>query len=206
MAPPPSTTPFRVPPALIGVGVLVMVVGFGLPRLLPAVDPGAPPVSPTAPAPAAPAPAPAGASDPGLRWSLVKLAACFAVVCGGCVLVVKLGAGRVPPKPGQTRVLATLSPDGRCRVQLVQAGERRLLVGLDPGGVKALLELPGPAPDLPPAPAPAGEPVVVGPIRVTVPAGPVAAAPARAEAPAAEPPLVDQITAIIARLTAKPPA
>lgn len=161
MAPP--TKP-RVPAALVAAGVLVVVIGFGLPRLV---------------SPAAASTAP---DDPGLRWALVKLVGCFALVCGGCVLVVKLAAAQTPPKPGPTRVLAALPLDGRCVVQLVKAGDRRLLVGLDPGGVKALLELPGPAPDAP---------TVVGPLRVAAPA---------------EPPLVDQIAATIARLTAKPPA
>jgi flagellar protein FliO/FliZ len=177
MAPPPKP---RVPAALVAAGVLVVAVGFGLPRLV------APP-----PAAATAAPSPA-ADDPGLRRGLVKLAGCFALVCGGCVLVVQLAAARTPPKPGATRVLAALPLDGRCVVQLVKAGDRRLLVGLDPGGVKALLELPGPPPGPIAPPPPAAAPAaVVGPVKVAAPD---------------DPELMDRITAVIARLTAKPPA
>jgi flagellar biogenesis protein FliO len=39
-------------------------------------------------------------------------------------------------------VLASITL-GRCAIHLVKAGDRRLLVGTDPGGVKALVELAG---------------------------------------------------------------
>ncbi|MBA4065304.1 MAG: hypothetical protein C0501_16655 [Isosphaera sp.] len=150
--PPPSRKPA---PILIGAGVLVTAVALGLPQLAPAPSP--------APQPAAPPSAPA------LLPALARLAGGLVVVCGLCVLATRYLAGRpTPPPAGATEVIASLPIGARCTVHLVRAGGRRLLVGTDPSGVKALVELPPLPADPPPEPAAEPEPaaVVVGPARV----------------------------------------
>jgi len=176
----------RVPPALIGVGVLLAALGFGLPRLTPdaaptvaAVEPAPQPAAATKPA----LPTPIAPVDgPALGASLARLAGSLAVVCGLCVAAARVAARRTAAGPdGAMEVLASLPIAGRSSVYLVKAGERRLLIGMDGGGVKALVELPGPAPE-----EVAGT-VVVGPVAV---AAPVAA------------PTPDEIAELITRLRA----
>ena len=79
------------------------------------------------------------------------------VVCGLCVLVAKWVGPKTPPAPGLMDVAASIAV-GPCVLHLVRAGDRRLLVGTDPGGVKAVLELPGAPPEAPPDPPAASEP------------------------------------------------
>jgi hypothetical protein len=81
-APPPVR---RVPPLLVGAGLLVIAAGFGLPRLLP--DPA--PAAAVAADPGTPAPPPDG---PGLGASLGRMVVSLAVVCGLCVGVARLVA------------------------------------------------------------------------------------------------------------------
>ena len=186
-APPPAR---RVPPLLAGAGLLVILGGFGLPRLFTTSTPAA------APAPAEPVavgkPTPP-ADGPGLGMALGRFAVSLIVVCGLCVLAAKLLAKKpLPPAKGMA-VTAALNVDPRCSVYLVTAGDRRLLLGVDPAGVKEVLELPGPPPEHPAAgghrgieeaaPATEGQPAatVVGPVRL----------------PAALP---DEIAAVLARL------
>lgn len=153
-SPPPSAKTPRIPLALVGAGVLVIALGFALPQLTPG----------TTPAPAAPdstakqaAPIPiAPPSAPSLVGSLVKLAVGLAVVCGLCVLLAKWVGPKPPPAPGAMDVAASIAV-GPCVLHLVRAGDRRLLIGTDLGGVKAVLELPGAAPEPAPEP-PAAEP------------------------------------------------
>lgn len=136
-APPPAR---RVPPLLAGAGLLVILGGFGLPRLLSDPAPAA------APAPAEPAavgkPTPP-ADGPSLGAALGRFAVSLIVVCGLCVVAARLLAKKsLPPAKGMA-VTAALNVDPRCSVYLVTAGDRRLLLGIDPAGVKAVLELPG---------------------------------------------------------------
>ncbi|MBX9578678.1 MAG: flagellar biosynthetic protein FliO [Gemmataceae bacterium] len=156
-APPPIR---RVPPLLVGAGLLVIAGGFGLPRLLS--DPV--PAAVTAADAGKPAPP---ADGPGLGAALGRMVVSLVLVCGLCVGVARLvGRKPLPPAKGMA-VAAALSVDPRCSVYLVTAGDRRLLLGVDAAGVKAVLELPGPPPE--PAPAPEAttpEPVVVGPVRM----------------------------------------
>ncbi|MBX9628679.1 MAG: flagellar biosynthetic protein FliO [Gemmataceae bacterium] len=162
-APPPAR---RVPPLLVGAGLLVIAGGFGLPRVLPEPAPATPadPASKAAPAPPA--------DGPGLGASLGRLAVSLVVVCGLCVGVARLVAKKpTAPQKGMT-IAAALTVDPRCSVYLVTAGDRRLLLGVDPAGVKAVLELPGPPPEPAPRPEAAAEPVVLGPVRVAAPAIP----------------------------------
>ncbi len=139
----------RVSPALVGAGVLVIALGFGLPMLTPSTNPEPRAAEPTA----GPTPAPI---QPPSRTSLVaallRLAVGLVVVCGLCVLVARTIGPKAPPVPGVMEVVASIAV-AQCILHLVRAGDRRLLIGTDLGGVKAILELPGPAPELPPAPA-----------------------------------------------------
>lgn len=151
-SPPPSAKP-RIPLALVGAGVLVIALGFALPQLTPGSAPVAadPAARPTAPTPIAPPAAPS------LVTSLLKLAVGLAVVCGLCVLLAKWVGPKAPPVAGAMDVAASIAV-GPCVLHLVRAGDRRLLIGTDLGGVKAVLELSGAAPEPAPEP-PASEPV-----------------------------------------------
>jgi len=128
--------------SLVAVGVLVVAAGLLLPRLL-SLSPA--PVSAEVDVPApAPLPAPAeGAQPSSLVWVLVKLLFGLAIVAGACIGVARWSnRARATAPPGILNALAKLAIDNRCVVHLVSAGNRRLLVGIDAGGVKVLLELP----------------------------------------------------------------
>jgi hypothetical protein len=168
----------RFSPTLIGAGVLVMALGFGLPMVTsrlgdeplpsPAQPPGA--KQPGAPAPIQPP------SATGLGASLLRLVIGLAVVCGLCVLLARWFGQKPPATPGAMEVVASI-PVARCVLHLVRAGDRRLLVGTDLGGVKAILELPGPAPELPPPPEGTSSDTAApsdnaSPLRAPVPAAP----------------------------------
>ncbi len=131
----------RTKSGLIGVGVLVIALGFGLPQLFSGDTPSAPTTS-----------EPASAA-PDLGWSLVRLVGGLVVVCILCVVVTRL-LNRQPPAPAASplTLLASARVDARCGLYLVGAPGRRLLVGVDPGGVKSLVELPGEPPEAAPAP------------------------------------------------------
>lgn len=141
MTPPPAPPrPSGKFASLVAVGVLVIAAGLLLPRLLS-----------LSPAPAAeevvtpaPTPAPPDSSPPSsLIWVLVKLLFGLAIVAGACIGLARWSnRGRVTAPPGILTSLAKLAVDNQCVVHLVSAGSRRLLVGLDAGGVKVLLELP----------------------------------------------------------------
>jgi hypothetical protein len=191
-APQPTSKPGRFPPILIGAGALVVALGFGLPVL----------TSNTAPEKSAPAAKgkateepPANSPTPvvppsatGLGASLARLAVGLAVACGACVLAARWFGQKPAATPGTMEVLASI-PVARCAVHLVRAGDRRLLIGTDLGGVKALLELPGPEPALLPPPE--------------VAAAPPVAAPAP---PAAPPPSREEVVALLAKLLSRPGA
>ena len=121
----PATKARRPHPALIGGGVLVVALGFGVPRLLtPAADPAA---------------APAG---PGVGAALLKMTAAVVVAGGLCAVAARYAGKRAAADAGPIAAAAALRIDGRCVLHYVRAGDRRLLVGTDAGGVKALVELP----------------------------------------------------------------
>lgn len=137
---PPTRRPS---PALIGVGVLVVALGLGVPRLLS---------EPTA------APAAASPAGPGLTASLARMA-CGVTVAGGlCVAVTRLIRRPDAVGPGGMAVVESVAVDARCTLSLVQTGDRRLLVGIDRSGVKAVVELTGPPP--------VAGPTVIGPVRI----------------------------------------
>lgn len=161
--PPPPKSP-RVSPALIGAGALVIALGFGLPMLVPGAAPE-PPQHESAPKQAGPDPIrPPNAT--GLVAALLKLAVGLVVVCGLCVLVARKIGPKPPAAPGAMDVVASIAV-GQCVLHLVRAGDRRLLIGTDLGGVKAVLELPGPEPE--PAPEPAAAPATASSSGATTP-------------------------------------
>jgi flagellar biogenesis protein FliO len=178
-APPPKA--LRVSPGLIGAGVLVMLLGFGLPLLAPKAAPTD--EAPREAAPLTPAPV-QPPSAPNLVGSLLKLVVGLAVVCGLCVLAAKYVGPKPPPAPGSMTVDASIVV-GPCVLHLVRAGDRRLLVGTDPAGVKAVLELPGTPPTLPQEEA--DEATVPEAAPEVAPAPVVETAPRPAPAPEAEP-------------------
>ncbi len=166
-APPPPPSRFaRLSPGLIGVGVLVIALGFGLPQLVSVSAPAAPVPEPVL----APGPTPGAAVEPptaaGIGVSLLKLVIGLAVVCGACVFLARWLGPKPPPAHAAMEVLASIAI-GRCAIHLVRAGERRLLIGTDPAGVKALVELPvsetaepsEPVPEAAPAEPPPPAPV-----------------------------------------------
>jgi flagellar protein FliO/FliZ len=173
----------RPSPVLIGTGILVISLGFGLPQLTPSASPTTPKAA-TADvgnpkvAPAAPVPTPASAPTPAapeFGTAVVRLIGGLVVVCVLCVVATRYLNRRPKEATGTMRVLASLRVAPRCVVHLVRAGERRLLIGTDATGVKSLLELPGLEPATPQAaddatPEAAGATsVVVGPVTVAVP-------------------------------------
>lgn len=151
----PATPRSRTKTGLIGVGILVIALGFGLPQLLS----GNAPSIPTTSAPAE--------TTPDFGWSLARLIGGLVLVCVLCVALTRF-LGRRPDVPTSSALtlLASVRVDARCGLYLVGAGERRLLVGLDPGGVKALVEMPGQPPVQSPAPIPAEIDALVASFRV----------------------------------------
>ena len=173
----PDTTPGSTPtapatrrpsPYLIGAGVVVIILGFGLPQFLSDA-----PAAPAASADGTPAPTPAN-----LGVALLRLAAGLVVVCALCVVATRYANRKRPQQPaGTMQILATLPLGPRCVVHLVRVGERRLLVGTDLGGVKSVVELPGATPepeaDTTTEPGAIAEPapaVVIGPVAMPAPA------------------------------------
>lgn len=148
-APAPQPKGPRVSPALLGAGVLVVALGFGLPMLTTGAAPAPAPQEGAKQAAPAPIQPPGGA---GLLAALLKLAAGLVVACGLCVVVARLVGPKPPDAPGAMEVVASIAV-ARCVLHLVRAGDRRLLIGTDLGGVKAVLELPGSAPEPQPEPA-----------------------------------------------------
>ncbi len=135
-------TPVRIPPALIGVGVLVILLGFGLPLLNSRGAADAPQAAAQEFPARANTPAP-----PNLGFALLRLVAALGVVCALCVVAARW-VGRKPAAPADATMVVLASVRvGRCTVHLVRAGERRMLVGTDAAGVKALVELTGPEPE-----------------------------------------------------------
>src|SRR5262245_52810898 len=141
-AEPTRPASFRPSPLLIGIGVFVIAVGFGLPYVTSGAATPPTKSEPTAEPPRAALP-PSGGEAPGLGTALARLIGCLVVVCGLCVIVARWVGRKAPAATGTMTVLAALPVDARCAVYLVRAGERRLLIGTDPAGVKALVELPG---------------------------------------------------------------
>jgi flagellar biogenesis protein FliO len=183
--------------------VLVIALGFGLPRVFTGVAPEPSQVEAKASEQkresSAAAPAESQQSTSQLWMSLARMAIGLVIVCGLCIAVTRWMAGQKPPAGKAMEVLASLAVDARCGIHLVRAGERRLLIGTDFAGVKALVELPGRLPELgadapaetpaeSPAPGAAEPAVVLGPFTVPAPPPPPAA------------PAADELLALLSRL------
>jgi flagellar biogenesis protein FliO len=91
---------------------------------------------------------PAWPEAPDTRGMLTRLALGTAFVLALCVGALVLGRRWLRKLPvasstgGEMRVVETLSLGQRCRVHLVRVGRRRVLVGVDPSGVRAITPLP----------------------------------------------------------------
>jgi len=128
---------------LLGLGVLVVAVGFAVPRFLSSPS-NTPKPSESVQSFAMPTPSSDG---PSLGMSLLKMVLGVAVVSGGCIGIARWMKKRtVTPTAGSMEVVARLALDRRCVLHLVQSGDRRLLLGIDAAGVKSLLEIPGAVP------------------------------------------------------------
>jgi flagellar protein FliO/FliZ len=111
------------------------VIGLGL---------FAPQVARSTPDTTAPTPALVGSTDGTSPTTIV-----FKMLLGiGVVAFASVGFSRVVAQqkpaalPGTLELLASLSLDVRSAVHLVRVGDRRLLIGIDAHGVKAVTELP----------------------------------------------------------------
>jgi flagellar biogenesis protein FliO len=134
------------------------------------------------------------------------------VVCGLCIIITRWMAKQTPAPAGTMEVLASLAVDVRCAIHLVRAGDRRLLIGTDLAGVKALTELPGRFSDLVPEPLPQPAAVEMPPKPATVTEASVVLGPVSVPMPPtpSPPPNRDEIIAILARfrdaaVSASPP-
>jgi flagellar biogenesis protein FliO len=129
---------------------VAVVAGVMLPQMLGGVAP--------LPEPAPSAEAAKGSLDyvpptwpeaPDARAMLTRLGVGTAVVlvlCVGSLVVCRRWLRRLPgPGAGNSRMtlVETLPLGNRCLVHLVRVGDQQLLVGLDAGGLKSLVALPG---------------------------------------------------------------
>ena len=200
---PTRPKPTRLSPALVGAGVLVIALGFGLPMLTPGAAP-TPEPAPSEPAGKREPPPPMPAPDAtGIGASLLKLAVGLIVVCGLCVLLTRWVGPKPPAVPAAMEVLASIAV-ARCVLHLVRAGERRLLIGTDLGGVKTILELSGPEPEFPPE-LPAAQAATASPDDGAMPRMSAPAVPAPAAPPTQEE-ILNLLLRLRARTDASPPA
>lgn len=138
----------RIPLSWLGVGIVVVALGFVAPRFAPTAT-------------AVPAESvPAAGEGPGLAAAVGRLAICLVVVCAAVVGVTRLVQTPPAAAAGGMEILAAYPLDGRCAVHLVRAGSRRLVVGIDPSGVKSILELPARFPADEPEESPNAERIV----------------------------------------------
>jgi flagellar biogenesis protein FliO len=145
---------------LAGVGFVVVCLGLFAPKLFSINSP--PPADTPTSLPSA--------EESSLGWTVAKMAIGVGLVAVVCVAVARYVNRKNPPTgPTGLEVLASLPVDSRCVVHLVRVADRRLLVGIDAGGVKAVTELPASVP-LPPPPV-----QVIGPVGVNVASVPLPA-------------------------------
>jgi flagellar biogenesis protein FliO len=162
MAPPPSGQPTLRFKWLAGIGFVVVCLGLFAPRLFSI---NAPTSTDTSVSPLDPAPPADGSS---LGWTVAKMAIGVGLVAVVCIGVARYVHRKTPPaQPQAMEVLASLPIDSRCVVHLVRVADRRLLVGIDAAGVKAVAEVP--------AEVPMPTPMVTGPTRVSATSAPLPA-------------------------------
>ena len=150
---------------LAGVGFVVVCLGLFAPKLFlgnsaPQATADQSPLDPVGP--------PSDGST--LGGTVLKMLLGVGLVAVVCIGVARTMKKRTPPtvNPG-LEVLASLPIDARCVVHLIQVADRRLLVGIDAGGVKAAVELPQGVPMPPPATQ------VFGPVAVNASSTPLPA-------------------------------
>jgi flagellar biogenesis protein FliO len=86
-------------------------------------------------------------TTPEMVPSFTRLLITLLMICGLGILLIRFFSRSKPQPTKSLSVLAALPINSRCTVYLVQASDRRLLVGVDPFGIKALVELPGDPPE-----------------------------------------------------------
>jgi flagellar biogenesis protein FliO len=151
---------------LAGVGFVVVCLGLFAPKLFSSNPPAQAADAPASPLAAAP---PAGDTS-GLGWTVAKMAIGVGLVAVVCIAVARyVNRKAAPATPSELQVLASLPVDARCVVHLVRVADRRLLVGVDAAGVKAVAELPAGVP----LPAPPAQ--VIGPVAVNATSTPLPA-------------------------------
>ncbi len=133
-------------------GVVAAAAGLLLPRSLQPLAESAPLSAPLAPATEeqssleyAPPPLP-DLPSPHAMFLRLGLGTIFVLIL--CVVTLWIGKrwirpfASAPNANAQLRLLETLPLSGRCSVYLLQAGETKVLAGVDAAGIKALLPLP----------------------------------------------------------------
>lgn len=149
---------------LAGVGFVVVCLGLFAPKLFSINSPT------TADTPVSPLDAAPAGDASGLGWTVAKMAIGVGLVAVVCIAVARYVNRKAPPPAlSELQVIASLPVDSRCVVHLVRVADRRLLVGVDAAGVKAMAELPAGVP-LPPTPT-----QVIGPVAVNVTSSPLPA-------------------------------
>ena len=138
---------------LAALGFIVVCIGLFAPKLFTFGSTQAPAENTS---PLDPPPPPDGGS---LGWTVAKMAVGVGLVAVVCIGVARYVNRKSQPAPQTSlQVLASLPVDGRCVVHLIRVADRRLLVGVDAGGVKAVAELPAEVPN--------PTPRVIGPVVV----------------------------------------
>lgn len=148
---------------LAGLGFVVVCIGLFAPKLFNFGSTQSPSET------AAPLdPAPQAADGGSLGWTVAKMAVGVGLVAMVCIGVARyVNRKNLPAPQTSLQVLASLPVDGRCVVHLIRVADRRLLVGVDPGGVKAVAELPAEVPN--------PTPRVIGPVTVNATSVPLPA-------------------------------
>jgi flagellar biogenesis protein FliO len=161
----PAPPPGQQPPSskfkwLAGLGFVALCLGLFAPKLF-----NTPPASSDTQDARV---TPAATADGSLGWTVAKMAVGVGLIAVVCIAVARYVNHKSPPPPVTSlQVLASLPVDGRCVVHLIRVADRRLLVGVDPSGVKAVAELPAEVPN--------PTPRVIGPLTVNAASAPLPA-------------------------------
>lgn len=113
-----------------------------------------------------------------LSWVLARIVLFVILAAVACISLARM-TNRRPNAIGNMKVLASL-PIEQIMLHLVQAGDKRLLIGVDAVGVKALAELPSmlPVPESFPVPVPTSATVSGHPLSQVIGPLPASAGPA----------------------------
>jgi flagellar biogenesis protein FliO len=132
------------------IGLLAVTAGIVLPQALPSVP--AAPKSPQVAQPPGKGPLtytpPPALEPPDAKAMLTRLGIATAIVLVLCVVTLWLGKRWLVGSPSQTgkegqlRLVETLALGNRCVVHLIHVGNRPVLIGADPSGIKTVVPLP----------------------------------------------------------------